>query len=150
MLPTPVKKIKASANFVELKASDYIWPSFVASEHQVQVRPTVKLDKAWCIEQFGFGTTWDMLERFYCVDQATLKKHLFIEYERAQADLKMNLIRATVATAISGNHAAQKFLCTNWLGMTQTPEVTIKPQEYNEKEVNERLENLQKKSTKEK
>ena len=119
MITDPIVPNSINPEIVKLTPAKYKYPESLPSEYLPAKKPNVIIERDFVIQEFMTGSTWEMLSMFYVVDVETLKKLFWVDYERAQASLKMNIIKSTVLTAIEGNHSAQRFLCTNWLGLTE-------------------------------
>ena len=134
---------ESNTDIVTIKGKDYNWPDSIPAEYRPKVKPTHYISRAEVEKTFQFGSDWEMLEAQYLIDVNTLKKHFWTNFIKAQGVLKQQIIKSTVVSAVAGNHPAQRFLAINWLSMQDAAIAGVPtPQEYNEKEVNEKIEKL--------
>lgn len=129
---------------IKLTAKDYDWPLWLEPSMQPNKKPTVTILEQDIINGAEAGTTWSQLERYYTVDQETLKKHFLIIYEKHRATLEINILGSMVRQAISGNTMMLKWLSANYLNMSErTTDTTItEEQPTDEKLVNQKIEQL--------
>ena len=152
--PIPAKPPQrpVSTKVITLKAKDYDWPVWLEPSQQPAKKPTVVITEHEIQIAAESGVTWTQLERYYTVDQETLKRHFLILYEKHRATLEINILNAMVTSAVSGNPAMMKWLSANYLNMSErTTETTItEEQPTDENQVNLKIKQLMDKLIKDK
>lgn len=135
---------------VKLYPKDYSYSESLPLEYYPAKKVTKEIDTDEVEIAAKRGVSWTQMSAHFNVDEATLKKHFYINYMQARAMLEINVLSAMVDSALDGNPQMQKWLSSNWLGMTErtTPIIVQDVNDLDVTELDAKIHRLQNKLSK--
>ena len=135
---------------VKLYPKDYKYSESLPVEFYPAKKVTREIDTDDIETAAKRGVSWTQLSAHLNIDETTLQKHFYIYYMQARAMLEINVLSAMVDSALDGNPQMQKWLSSNWLGMTErtTPIVIQDERDLDVSELDNKIARLQNKLSK--